>query len=45
MTCREIDEFRDVTDTLSLEAGNIPPFPRNIFQYFQLGLLYLLKPR
>lgn len=44
MTNREINEFNGVTDTISLEAGHIPPFPRNIGQYVQLGFLYLLKP-
>lgn len=45
MKQREIDEFCGVTDTLSLEAGHIPSFPRNILHYLQLGILYLLKPR
>lgn len=44
MKDREIQEFNGVTDTISLEAGHIPPFPRNIYQYFQLCFLYLLRP-
>lgn len=43
MTHREIDEFNSVTDTLSLEAGHVPAFPRNIIQYIQLGFLYFLS--
>lgn len=44
MTTREIDYFDGVTDTISLEAGHIPTFPRNIYQYCQLAFLRLLKP-
>ena len=40
----EIKEFDGVTDTISLEAGHIPHFPRNIVQYAQLALFKLLKP-
>lgn len=40
----EIKEFDGVTDTISLEAGHIPHFPRNIVQYAQLAFLRLLKP-
>jgi hypothetical protein len=40
----EIEEFRGVTDTISLEAGHIPHFPRNLYQYLQLAFLRLLRP-
>ncbi len=40
----EIKEFDGVTDTISLEAGHMPYFPRNIVQYAQLAFLRLLKP-
>lgn len=41
---REIELFNDVIDTLSVEAGHIPPFPRNLYQYAQFAFLYLIKP-
>lgn len=44
MTKREIREFNGIVDTLSLEAGHIPPFPRNIYQLAQLAFLRLLRP-
>ena len=40
---KEIDEFNGVTDTISVEATHIPPFPRNILQYAQLLFLYMIK--
>ncbi len=36
---REIELFNGVTDTLSVEAGHIPPFPRNLYQYAQFVFL------
>jgi hypothetical protein len=41
---REIDEFRGVTDTISLEARDFPTGYRRLIQYSQLLLLRLLKP-
>lgn len=41
---KEIALFDGVLEILSIEAGDFPPFPRNIYQFAQLLFLHLLKP-
>lgn len=39
----EIEAFKGVLDTISIEAGDIPPFPRSIIHYSKLVYLYFQK--
>jgi len=41
---KELKKYDGITDTISVEARDFPPFPRNIYQYAQFAFLYMLKP-
>lgn len=41
---KELKKYDGTTDTMSVEARDFPPFPRNIYQYAQFVFLYMLKP-
>lgn len=40
----EIKEFDGVCDTISLESNHFPPFPRNLYQFFQMIYLRFFRP-
>ena len=44
MNEKVLKKYDGITDTISVEARDFPPFPRNIYQYAQFAFLYMLKP-